>query len=209
MTDPKSKQVALYARVSTKDKGQDVENQLAQLREFCERQGYEIHGEYMDDESGTKGKRERSGFARLFEDAGKRKFDVVLVWSLDRFTREGISKTIFYLQQLDGLGVNFKSYTEQYLDTDNELIRHVVLGMLAYFAKLQREKISENTKSALARRKAQGVKLGAPSKFERHRAKLVKMLGEGVAKKEMARRTGLSVPTVRKYLKMIEGNSKL
>ncbi len=113
----KSKQVALYARVSTKDKGQDVENQLAQLREFCERQGYVIHDEYMDDESGTKGKRERDGFNRLFEDASKRKFDVVLVWSLDRFTREGIQKTIFYLQQLDGLGVNFKSYTEQYLDT--------------------------------------------------------------------------------------------
>ena len=86
----KTKRVALYARVSTKDKGQDVENQLAQLREFCERQGWVIHDEYMDDESGTKGKRERSGFARLFEDAGKRKFDVVLVWSLDRFTREGI-----------------------------------------------------------------------------------------------------------------------
>ncbi len=70
----KTKQVALYARVSTKDKGQDVENQLAQLREFCERQGYAIHGEYMDDESGTKGKREREGFNRLFEDASKRKF---------------------------------------------------------------------------------------------------------------------------------------
>ncbi len=205
MTDAKPKQVALYARVSTKDKGQDVENQLAQLREFCGRQGYEIYDEYMDDESGTKGKRERSGFARLFEDAGKRKFDVVLVWSLDRFTREGISKTIFYLQQLDGLGVNFKSYTEQYLDTDNELIRHVVLGMLAYFAKLQREKISENTKSALARKKAQGMKLGQPSKFERYRADLVRMVKKGIAKKEMARRTGLSVPTVRKYLKMIEG----
>ena len=205
MTDPKSKQVALYARVSTKDKGQDVENQLAQLREFCERQGYVIFDEYVDDESGTKGKRERDGFNRLFEDAGKRKFDVVLVWSLDRFTREGISKTIFYLQQLDGLGVNFKSYTEQYLDTDNELIRHVVLGMLAYFAKLQREKISENTKSALARKKAQGVQLGQPSKFERYQADLLRMMGEGIAKKEMARRTGLSVPTVRKYLKMIVG----
>ncbi len=204
MTDTKSKQVALYARVSTKDKGQDVENQLAQLREFCERQGWVIHNEYMDDESGTKGRRERAGFARLFEDAGKRKFDVVLVWSLDRFTREGISKTIFYLQQLDGLGVNFKSYTEQYLDTDNELIRHVVLGMLAYFAKLQREKISENTKSALARKNAQGVKLGQPSKFERHRDNLVRMMGKGVAKKEMARRTGLSIQTVRKYLKMLE-----
>ncbi len=205
MTDTKPKRVALYARVSTKDKGQDVENQLAQLREFCERQGYVIFDEYVDDESGTKGKRERDGFNRLFEDAGKRKFDMVLVWSLDRFTREGISKTIFYLQQLDGLGVNFKSYTEQYLDTDNELIRHVVLGMLAYFAKLQREKISENTKSALARKKAQGVQLGQPSKFERYQADLVRMMGEGVAKKEMARRTGLSVPTVRKYLKMIVG----
>ncbi len=76
--------------------------------------------------------------------------------------------------------------------------------MLAYFAKLQREKISENTKSALARKKAQGVKLGQPSKFERYRDDLVQMMGQGVAKKEMARRTGLSVQTVRKYLKMIE-----
>ena len=98
------KRVAIYARVSTKDKGQDVENQLAQLREFCERQGYVIFDEYMDDESGTKGKREREGFNRLFEDASKRKFDLVLVWSVDRFTREGIAKTLFYLQQLDSLG---------------------------------------------------------------------------------------------------------
>ncbi len=47
------------------------------------------------------------------------------------------------------------------------------------------------------------------TKFERYRDELVRMMGEGVAKKEMARRTGLSVQTVRKYLKMIEGNSKL
>jgi len=205
MMATKQKQVALYARVSTKDKGQDVENQLAQLREFCERQGWVIHDEYMDDESGTKGKRERSGFARLFEDAGKRKFDMVLVWSLDRFTREGISKTLFYLQNLDELGVNFKSYTEQYLDTDNELIRHVVLGMLAYFAKLQREIISRNTKAALVRKRAQGVRLGQPSKFDRHRDDLVQMMEEGIAKKEMARRTGLSIQTVRKYVKSLEG----
>ena len=205
MTDTKPKQVALYARVSTKDKGQDVENQLAQLREFCDRQGWVIIDEYMDDESGTKGKRERSGFARLFEDAGKRKFDMVLVWSLDRFTREGISKTLFYLQNLDELGVNFKSYTEQYLDTNNELIRHVVLGMLAYFAKLQREIISRNTKAALVRKRAQGVRLGQPSKFDRHRDDLVQMMEEGIAKKEMARRTGLSIQTVRKYVKSLEG----
>ena len=61
--------------MSTKDKGQDVENQLSPLREFCARQGYVIHDEYIDDESGAKGKRERAGFAQLFEEAGKRKFD--------------------------------------------------------------------------------------------------------------------------------------
>lgn len=121
MTDTKPKRIALYARVSTKDKGQDVENQLAQLRAFCERKGYVIHDEYTDDESGSKGKRERAGFARLFEDASKGEFDLVLVWELDRFTREGIKKTLFYLEQLEALGINFKSYTQEYLDTDNEL----------------------------------------------------------------------------------------
>ena len=94
------KRVAIYARVSTKDKEQDVENQLVQLREFCDRQRYEVAGEYIDRESGKEGRRERSAFARLFEDAAGRKFDLVLFWSLDRFSREGIRKTILYLQQL-------------------------------------------------------------------------------------------------------------
>ena len=94
------KRVAIYARVSTKDKEQDVENQLVQLREFCDRQRYEVAGEYIDHESGKEGRRERSAFARLFEDAAGRKFDLVLFWSLDRFSREGIRKTILYLQQL-------------------------------------------------------------------------------------------------------------
>ena len=67
------------------------------------------------------------------------------------------------------------------------------------------EKISENTKSALVRMKAKGIKFGPPSKIDRRRDDLVRMMREGVAKKEVARRTGLSVPTVRKYLKMIEG----
>lgn len=199
------KRVAIYARVSTKDKEQDVENQLVQLREFCGRQGYEIGGEYIDHESGKKGRRERSAFARLFEDAGKRTFDLVLFWSLDRFSREGIRKTILYLQQLDGFGVRFKSYSEPYLDTDNELVSHILVGTLSYFAAYEARRISERTKAALARKKAQGVKLGQPSKFGQYRDELARMAEEGIAKKEIARRTGLSLTTVKKYLKMIEG----
>ncbi len=197
--------VALYSRVSTTDRGQDAENQLAPLRAFCERQGYQLAGEYVDHESGRKGRRERAAFARLFEDAARRRFDLVLFWSLDRFSREGIRKTILYLQQLDGLGVRFKSYTEAYLDTDNELVSHILLGVLSYFAELEAKKISQRTKAGLDRARANGKQLGRPSKFEQHRRALAHMAGEGISKKEMARRTGLSMRTLRKYLAMISG----
>ena len=143
-----------------------------------------------------KGRRERSAFARLFEDAGERTFDLVLFWSLDRFSREGIRKPIL-LQQLDGFGVRFKSYTEPYLDTDNELVSHILVATLSYFAACEARRISERTKAALARKKAQGVKLGQPSKFEKYRGELVRMAEEGIAKKEMARRKGLSLQSVR------------
>lgn len=80
---------------------QETDNQFLQLKDFCDRSGWDIFDIYVDRESGRKGKRERSDFARLFDDAAKRKFDVVLFWSLDRFSREGIRKTINYLQQLN------------------------------------------------------------------------------------------------------------
>ncbi|MEP0873165.1 recombinase family protein [Trichocoleus desertorum AS-A10] len=70
----------------------------------------------------------------MFEDAAKRKFDVLLFWSLDRFSREGIRKTVAYLQQLSNLGCRFKSYTEPLLGTENELVAQIVVGVLAYLA---------------------------------------------------------------------------
>ena len=73
--------VGIYVRVSSKDNKQDVENQLLQLREYCEAKSYEIFNEYVDNESGRKGRRERSGFDAMFKDAGRRKFDLLLFWS--------------------------------------------------------------------------------------------------------------------------------
>src|SRR5260370_6327642 len=104
--------VAIYSRVSTLK--QDTENQLVQLREFAAKQGWEIVAEYTDYESGAKA--ERAEFQRMFEDASRRKFDLVLFWALDRLSREGVLETLQHLNRLTGCGVGYKSFTEQYLD---------------------------------------------------------------------------------------------
>jgi DNA invertase Pin-like site-specific DNA recombinase len=123
--------IAIYARVSTDDKGQDPENQLRQLRAWCASAGHEIVHEYIDKESGRKGTNGRKQFAALFEGAHRRQFDCVLFWALDRFTREGMVPTIMYLQRLAGYGVGFHSYSEPHLSTDDELVRGILLALLA------------------------------------------------------------------------------
>ncbi|HXJ42485.1 MAG TPA: recombinase family protein, partial [Bryobacteraceae bacterium] len=105
----------LYARVSMKDKRQDTENQLAQLRHFCEAQGWNVTAEYVDRASGKRSDREE--FQKLFKDASQRQFDTVLFWSLDRFSREGVRETLNHLERLTSYGVNYRSFTEQYLDS--------------------------------------------------------------------------------------------
>jgi DNA invertase Pin-like site-specific DNA recombinase len=199
--------VALYLRVSTTDKKQDTDNQLLQLQEFCDHMGWQVYAVYVDKESGRKGRKEREEFAKLFDDAARRKFDVVLFWSLDRFTREGIRKTIYYLQQLDSYRVRFKSYTEPLLDTDNELVAHIVIGVLSYFAQQEAVRISERTKAGLQRLKKQGRTLGRPDGFAEWKDKLIAMRNAGYSQGRMQRETGLSYNTVKTYLKRIGSNS--
>ena len=75
----KQQRVALYLRVSKDDGSQETDNQLLQLRDFCERwEGHELVAEYVDRESGTRGRRERRDFDRMFADAARRRFDVLL-----------------------------------------------------------------------------------------------------------------------------------
>jgi DNA invertase Pin-like site-specific DNA recombinase len=99
--------VAIYARVSTDDQGQDPENQLRELRAWCRNSGHMISREYVEHRSGRRGADKRKQFAALFDDAAKRKFDCVLFWALDRFSREGMAQTIAHLQRLMSYGVAF------------------------------------------------------------------------------------------------------
>jgi predicted site-specific integrase-resolvase len=132
--------VAIYARVSTDDKGQDPENQLRELRDWVINSGHIISREYVDYESGRKGAEKRKQFAALFDDAAERKCDCVILWALDRSSREGMAQTIIHLQRLSSYGVAFHSYTDPHLATDNELVRNILLALLSSLAKVEAQK---------------------------------------------------------------------
>ncbi len=154
-----TKRVALYARVSTKDKGQDHENQLIQLRAFAKTQHWSIVHEYVDSASGKRSDREQ--FQKMFVAASRREFDVLVFWSLDRLSREGTVETLNHLQRLTGYGVDYRSFTEQYLDSTG-IFKEAVIGILAAVAKQERVRLSERTIAGLERARSQGRVGGRP-----------------------------------------------
>jgi DNA invertase Pin-like site-specific DNA recombinase len=191
--------IAIYTRVSTDDKGQDPENQLAQLRAWCQHAGHEIAVEYIDHESGRKGRDQRKRFAALFEEANRRKFDCVLFWALDRFSREGMIPTIMHLQRLSSYGVSFHSYTEPHLQTDNELVRNILLATLASLAKVESQRMGERTKAGMARARREGKQIGRPALSEALQAKIGKLAKAGVSAYRIAKDLGIDHKTVAKY----------
>jgi DNA invertase Pin-like site-specific DNA recombinase len=188
--------VAIYARVSTKDKGQDTENQLHLLRAFAEQHG-SIHHVYTDQESG--GKAGRSAFQQLLLEAYQHQFDLVVFWRLDRFSREGALATLRYLKELKDHGVNYKSFTEPYLDSLGPF-GDVIVSMLATIAAQDLIKISENTKAALAKKKAAGLQLGAPAKSAELIAQVRRLKASGASNQAIARALQVSPSTVAKYV---------
>jgi DNA invertase Pin-like site-specific DNA recombinase len=188
--------VAIYARVSTKDKGQDTENQLHQLRTFAEQHGT-LYKVYTDQESG--GKSERSEFKHLLLEAYQKKFDLVVFWRLDRFSREGALTTMRYLKELKDHGVDYKSYTEPYLNSLGPF-GDVIVSLLATIAAQDLIKISENTKAALAKKRASGQVLGPPSKDQEVVDQVRRLKAGGASNGAIARALKISPSTVAKYL---------
>jgi DNA invertase Pin-like site-specific DNA recombinase len=196
MTNQKAVRVALYSRVSTKDKGQDVRNQTDQLREFCSKQGWQIVKEYTDKASGKRG--DRIQFQAMFEAASRREFDTVLFWSLDRLSREGVLETLQHLQRLTAYGVGYKSYTEEYLDSCG-IFRDAVIGILATVAKQERIRLSERVTAGLARAKREGRTGGRP-KVIVSTSKMRKLADRGLNAVQIGAQLGVSRMTVARRL---------
>jgi DNA invertase Pin-like site-specific DNA recombinase len=182
---------AIYCRVSTKDKGQETANQAIQLREYAARMGWEIVEEYTDTASAKNG--ERSAFKRLFDDASKRRFDVVLVWALDRLTRAGVYETFDYVRRLTSYGVEFESYTEAHFRTTGPA-GELMLAVAAWIAQQERLRLSERTKAGLQRAQRQGKTLGRkPVKVDSARVTELRAAGKSFTEIARALRVSRSV----------------
>ena len=194
----RSVRAVLYARVSTRDKGQELNNQIGQLQELCVAQGWEFVHQYLDHESGTKS--DRPQFQQMFRDAAARKFDLVVFWSLDRFTREGTLCTLKYFELLEHYGVHWRSLTEPWIDSAGPF-RDVVVSVLASLAKQEQVRISERVRAGLNRARAHGTRTGNPIGRPRlvfRRDEVVTLRKGGFSWGEIAKQLGISKTSARR-----------
>src|SRR5438477_3442205 len=156
-TDRPIARVALYARVSTLN-NQDPEMQLAELREYAERRGWEIVEEFID--QGVSGCKEfRPALNRLMSDACRRQFDAVLVWKIDRFGRS-LKHLVNALADLAALGVAFVSLRDNLdLSTPSGRLMFQIIGAMAEF---ERALIQERVRAGIRNARAKGRRLGRP-----------------------------------------------
>ena len=143
---------------------------------------WRVVAEYEDRESGTK---DRPQFKAMMDAASRREFDTVLVWSLDRFSREGIGKTFDHLRRLGSYGVKFRSYSESFLDTTAEC-GELVAAIFAFVASFERRRIAERIVAGLARARAEGTVLGRP-RVPVNRTKVWRMADQGKSMRDLRR----------------------
>jgi DNA invertase Pin-like site-specific DNA recombinase len=175
--------------------GQDTENQLIQQRKYAQAQGWEIV-EFVDRETGKHAN--RSAFQAVFEAASRREIDVVLVWALDRFTREGVAETFLHIKKLLDYGVQFESLTEAHFRTTGPA-GELMIAIAAWIAKQERVRISERTKAGLAVARSKGRVGGRPAKvFDRDRARAMRK--RGMSWRAIGGELGIAFSSVRKVL---------
>ena len=193
------KRVALYARVSTSDKGQDPETQLLVLREYAARRGFVPAGEYVDYASGTRDNRPQ--YQALLTAARKRQVDVVLVWRYDRFARS-TQALVQALHEFHRLGVDFISHQEN-IDTTTPQ-GELIFTVMASLAQFERALISERVKAGMARAKAQGKRISRAPLAEELQAQIVALAAEGLSIHQIGKQLGLGYGTAWKYIRRVK-----
>lgn len=186
---------AIYARVSTIGQGQSPEMQVRELREYCERRGWQIASEYVD--AGVSGAKDsRPELNRLMTDAHRRRFDAVVVWKFDRFARS-VSHLLRALEDFNALGVGFVSLTEQ-IDTSTPTGK-MVFTVLGAVAELERSLIAERVRAGLRNAHSMGKRLGRPP-VGLDASHVVRLRTQGRTIREIAASLGVSRSLVHKTL---------
>ena len=149
---------AIYIRVS--DPMQHTENQLSVLKDWAFQRGYDIAGIYEEQESAWRSGHQRV-LAKLIDDARQSRFQAVLVWALDRLSREGALAILSLVHRLSACGVKVLSYQESWTEAPGELAE-LLYALTGWVARMESQRRSERTKAGLARVRAQGKRLGRP-----------------------------------------------
>jgi DNA invertase Pin-like site-specific DNA recombinase len=187
--------VAIYARVSTVNHGQDVSMQTRELRQFAGARGWSVAGEYID--AGVSGAKDsRPELNRLMADAHQRRLDVVCVWRFDRFARS-VSHLLRALETFKALGIDFVSYSEQ-MDTSTPAGK-MVFTVLGAVAELERSLIVERVRAGLRNARAKGKRLGRP-RVALDAVRIARLRAQGHAIREIADELGYSRSLVHKTL---------
>lgn len=195
-----SSRVAIYARVSTTGNGQTPEMQLRELRDYCDRRGWQIANEYVD--SGVSGTKDsRPELNRLMSDAHRRRFDAILVWKLDRFGRS-LRHLVNALAELEARGIAFVSLRDNLdLSTPSGRLMFQIIGAMAEF---ERALIAERVKAGMRNARAKGRRIGRPSRIPltdqlRKEIAAAYQQGEG-SFRSLAARFGCSLGTVQRCI---------
>jgi DNA invertase Pin-like site-specific DNA recombinase len=191
---------AIYIRVSTD--GQTVDNQRLELEQAAERAGWEIVGIYDDNGiSGAKSRTDREAFDRLCKDATRRKFDVVMSWSVDRLGRS-LQDLVSFLSELHAVGVDLYLH-QQGIDTTTPAGK-AMFQMMGVFAEFERSMIQERVKAGLARVRKHGTKSGQPLGRPKVTSKIEKAVlaarEQGTGKRKIAKQLGIGVSTVNRIV---------
>ncbi len=193
--------VAIYARVSTTNHGQDVGLQTRELRQFAEARGWTVAGEYID--AGVSGAKDsRPELNRLMADAHKRRFDVVCVWRFDRFARS-VSHLLRALETFKALAIDFVSFSEQ-MDSSTPAGK-MVFTVLGAVAELERSLIVERVRAGLRNARAKGKRLGRP-RVTVDAARIASLRASGASWQTITRQLGISAGSAKRAFYSLSKN---
>ena len=187
--------IFIYARISTAMQSHD--SQLAELRSYCQRRGWESVQEITDVVSGTT--RSRKGLDRLMKLVRGGKVDVVIAYKLDRIGRS-LSHLALLVEELASHKVGLVIPSQGIDTTVRNAVAEAQLGMLAVFAAFERSMIVERVNAGLAAAKAKGIRLGRPSRRNPHFDTVAKLRGEGLSGRKIAEQLGIGAPLAFKII---------